>query len=123
MLDKLKCYMKHIPLLFTVCGSCYAAVISVNTTITNGLNSVRSEWVSDAREPTYDFIYSQIKKQKEKLEKDPDDIKTADVEFLFNQCNSDFGRYYIESLPPAEKAGTKKICAQLESQYISRTRF
>jgi len=100
------------------------ATQSINANIDAKFDEVKTQWTFDSRIPHYSLVANQIKKQKEKIDKQPDDIKYVDIEFLYNQCNADeFTKKYLPTLPPTERATIHETCDQLGNLYIARTKY
>lgn len=115
---------KHAPTASLVCSiavGMYQFTISTQQEIRNGFQSLQTEFVYNARQPFYlDKEYA-LRKQLEKLEKDPGDLKTTDVELMYLLCADEFGVKYIPSLPANRKVNAEKACNKLGELYVSRT--
>lgn len=114
---------KHTPPVITILLAMAGATFYMGQLINDGFDVMKAEIVSEARQPTYAMLNAQLVKQSEKMDSNPTDIKTSDIKFLYNQCNDDFGKIYITSLPPSEMISSKQICTQLESMYLSRRSY
>lgn len=119
----LKVIQKHTPpvisILLTIIGGTFYIAQTVNT----GFDTMKADLIAEAREPAYAIMLSSLDKQVEKLDGDVSDIKDADVKFLYNQCNGEFGSKYLPSLPPSTSRSAKRTCQMLEEVYFTRRPF
>lgn len=114
---------KHTPPVISILLSICAATYYIGQVVGDGFTTMKTELITEAREPTYAILYSQLDKQSEKLDSDPGDIKNADIKLLYNQCNDDFGKVFLETLPPNEMLSAKRNCSMLESLYLDRRTY
>ena len=111
---------RHTPPIISILMAIGGATYYLGDVVTHQFADMKTDLITEARLPTYQMIYSSLNKQSEKLDKDPEDIKTTDITFLYNQCNSDFGATYIESLSPTLKLNGKRTCSKLGDLYVDR---
>lgn len=111
---------KSWQVIITLFACTYYGVIEIKSQIDTSVMAVRNDIILEARQPTYAIIKNQLDKQLEKLQKDPDDVKTTDIKFLLNQCQGDFAADYIPNLPPNESITVRGACSKLENLYTNR---
>ena len=119
----LKKHANLIPIIISIFSSVYFGVVNINDTIRSEFNGITEKFTHNAREPTYEFFQAQLKKQEEKIKKDPGDIKIVDIEFLYNQCNKDFGTKYLPTLSPMDRFTAKAICDDLAGLYKEKHEY
>lgn len=111
---------KHTPPIISVIIAIGAATMYLSDVVSTGFVVMKADIITEARAPTYAILLSSLNKQTEKLESDPGDMKSSDIKLLYNQCNSDFGNIYINTLAPSEKIRAKNTCSKLENLYLTR---
>ncbi len=114
---------KHTPPVISIIFTLLIATFYLGQTVNDGFNAVKKDLITEARLPAYAIILASLDKQIEKINKDPDDVKSADVKFLYNQCNSDFGRVFLTGLPPNQSLTAYRTCEMLEEIYMNRRPF
>lgn len=114
---------KHTPPVLSILIAIGGATYQLSNTIQDGFSTMKSELVYEAREPYYLSQEYSLKKQLEKLEKDPNDLKTSDVELMFIQCADEFGVTYIPSLPANRRSNAERTCDRMSELYIDRKVF
>lgn len=111
---------KHTPPILSILIAIGGATYYIADIIQVSFKSMKTELITEARLPTYEMLYSSLNKQSEKIDTDPADIKTSDISLLYNQCNSDFGLIYIESLAPTKRLNGRRTCNKLGEMYLDR---
>lgn len=97
--------------------------MNVNDQIKSGFDSMSTTFIESARQPFYLSQEYSLKKQLEKLEKDPADLKVTDIEFLYILCQDEFGTKYIPSLPANRKSIAQRACTKIGDMYTSRSSY
>lgn len=67
---------------------------------------------------TYRMVEFDLNKQREKLVKDSQDIKVADIVKFDYYCNSYFGNEYAKSLSPERKRRIDATCEIISKSYL-----
>ena len=112
---------KHTPPVLSVIISIGGASYYLGDLVQDGFLSMKTELTYEARVPYYLSQEYSLKKQMEKLDKDPADLKTSDIELMFIQCADEFGTKYIPSLSPeSRKSNAQRTCGRLSKLYIDR---
>ena len=112
---------KHTPPVLSILISIGGASYYLGNLVQDGFVTMKSEMVYEARIPYYLSQEYALKKQLEKLEKDPADLKTSDVELQFIQCADEFGLTYIPSLPANRRSNAERTCDRLSDLYVGRS--
>lgn len=118
--------IKNIPLLqgvyYTVAiiGAVYTATMFISSSLDRGLREVKTDWIDESRRPFYLSVESGLQKQLEKLSKNPNDLKHADIKLYSDLCAEDFGKKYVEQLPATRKLDARKACDMITDLYINR---
>lgn len=121
MQTAIKNYMqKHTPPIVSILMSIAVSTAYIGDLIDTGFGSMKEDLIMEARAPFYLSIEYSLAKQNEKLEKDPGDIKSADIELLAMLCQDDFGVKYVPDLPPNRKMDAVQTCEKLTALYKSR---
>jgi len=114
---------KHTPPVLSILISIAASTFYLGQVVTDGFYAMKADIITEARQPFYLATEYSLKKQLEKLDRDPDDLKTTDIELLSIQCNSDFGLSYVPILPPNRKISAQNTCSKLTSLYVDRASY
>lgn len=114
---------KHTPPVISVLMSIIGMGFYISTIVNDGFVTIKRDLIAEARQPSYEMLQASLDKQLEKLASDPNDIKTADIKLLYNQCNDDFGKIYLKTLPPNEMLSAKSACNMLENEYLKRRTY
>lgn len=121
IIDAIKKHAPTASLACSIVAGMYQFTVSTNAEIREGFRSLQTEFVYSARQPFYlDKEYA-LRKQLEKIAKDPEDLKTTDIELMYLLCADEFGEKYIPSLPANRKVNAENACKKLGELYISRT--
>ena len=111
---------KHTPPAISILLTIVLGIYYIGHEVKTGFDDVKGDIIYESRAPYYlDKEYS-LRKQLEKLESDPSDLKTTDVELVYMICSSEFGLKYIPSLPANRKINAEKACEKMSNLYISR---
>ena len=114
---------KHTPPVLSILISIAAATFYLGQVVNDGFFAMKADIITESRQPFYLSTEYLLKKQLEKFDKDPDDLKLTDIELLSIQCNSDFGVSYIPTLPPNRKINAQNTCDKLTDLYIDRASY
>lgn len=116
----LKLIEKNIPSFLTIPLCIAAATWYVGDMVQTGINDMKINLITEARQPFYLTTEYALAKQLEKLEKDPADLKTTDIELYSILCHEDFGAEYVPTLPANRRLDAEETCKQLTDMYTSR---
>lgn len=111
---------KHTPPVVSILVVLLSGIFYISHEVQTGFNGVKEEIVYEARKPFYLAEEYALRKQLEKISKDPADLKTSDIELSYILCADEFGTKYIKSLPANRKINAEKTCLKMADLYTSR---
>ena len=113
------------PPVVSIFLSAIAIMVFLNTTITQQFSDFRQDLITEARQPVYTMLEYGLVKQHDKMKDDISmlDLKTSDVIMYTLQCDGDFGKHYIPTLPSYRQANVEEACDEITGVYRKQSGF